>query len=174
MQGMGGPSVAVKIPDTTIGTLKTLYEKDKAAIVSAKIRLYTDDVAWNNNYRRTNNNFTILPIDSRDSGTEVITYSGYIADLTAGFTWLKSYDLDKNPSYYDFTVTKAVKDIVEGGTAVNKTLLINVGQFISTGTSFVGYKYSSRAFATERNVFIGSDKNNVNRVQLKVTYGTKK
>jgi len=173
LQGMGGPSVAVKIPDTTIANLKTLYQKDKAAIVSAKIRIYTDAATWSNNYRRTKNNFTILPIDKIDPVTKELTSSGFISDLSVGFTWLNSYDLDKNPSYYDFTVTKTVKDIVEGASE-NKTLLINYGQFISTGTAFLGYKYSSRAFATERGVYVGTDKNNPNRIQLKITYGTKK
>lgn len=172
LQGMGGPSIRVKIPDETIATLKTLYVKDKAAIVSAKIRIFTDTQTWNNKYRRTANNFTILPL-TKDPVTGVLAPKSFISDLSAGFSWLKSYDLDKNPSYYDFTVTKTVKDIVEG-TEDNKLLLIDFGQFISSGNSFVGYKYSSRAFATERAVFVGTDKNNANRIQLKVIYGTKK
>jgi hypothetical protein len=173
MQGMGGPSVGIKIPDATIASLKTLYQNDKAAIISAKIRIFTDASTWSNNYRRTNNNFSILPIDKKDTATEVLTSSGFIKDIDAGFAWLKSYNLDKNPSYYDFTVTKTVKDIVEG-TTENKALLVNIGQFVSTGTSFLGYKYTTRAFATERGVFVGSDKTNANRIQLNVIYGTKK
>ncbi|MGG5209917.1 DUF4270 family protein [Chryseobacterium sp. MIQD13] len=173
-QGMGGPSIAVKIPDATVANLKALYEKDKNAIMSAKIRIYTDAATWSNSYKRMDNNFTILPIDSKDTSTQVLTSSGFISDVTAGFAMMKAYDLDKNPSYYDFTVTKTVKDIVEG-TAANKELLINIGQFILTTAGVPGgYKYTSRAFATERGVYVGTDKTNANRIQLKITYGTKK
>ncbi len=179
-QGMGGPSIAVKIPDATITDLKALYDKDKNAIMSAKIRIYTDAATWNNSYKRKENNFTILPIDEKNTSTQVLTLSGFIADMTAGFGMMKSYDLDKNPSYYDFTVTKTLKDIVEGapGTGIkseNKVLLINMGQFVpTTAGTLGGYKFTTRAFATERGVYVGSDKTNANRIQLKITYGTKK
>lgn len=148
--------------------------------MSAKIRIYTDAATWNNSYKRKENNFTILPIDKIEPSTQELTLSGFIADMTAGFGMMKSYDLDKNPSYYDFTVTKTLKDIVEGapGTGVkseNKVLLINMGQFVpTTAGSLGGYKFTTRAFATERGVYVGSDKTNANRIQLKITYGTKK
>ncbi|KFF07997.1 DUF4270 family protein [Chryseobacterium luteum] len=174
LQGMGGPSIGVKIPEETITKLKTLYDADKAAIISAKIRIFTDAATWSNKYRRKDNNLTILPIDKRDASTQVITLSDFIADMNAGFGMMKSYDLDKNPSYYDFIVTKTVKDIVEAGKA-NKDLLINMGNFIPTEANVLaGYKYTSRSFATERSVFVGSDKNNPNRIQLNIIYGTKK
>ncbi|WP_265131660.1 DUF4270 domain-containing protein [Chryseobacterium oranimense] len=177
-QGMGGPSIAVKIPDATIASLKASYEKDKNAIMSAKIRIYTDAATWSNNYKRTTDNLMILPVVKDANG--LLTSSGFLSDLTSGFGMIKSYDLDKNPSYYDFTVTKTLKDIVEGapGTGVkseNKVLLINMGQFVpTTAGSLGGYKFTTRAFATERGVYVGSDKTNANRIQLKITYGTKK
>ncbi|MBB6372374.1 DUF4270 family protein [Chryseobacterium shigense] len=179
-QGMGGPSIAVKIPDATVTELKTLYEKDKSAIMNAKIRIYTDAASWSNSYKRIENNFTILPVDKIDTSTQVITLSDFIADMTAGFGMMRSYDLDKNPSYYDFTVTKTVKDIIEGvpGTGVkseNKVLLINIGEFVqTTAGAWAGYKYTKRAFATERGVYVGSDKTNSKRIQLQITYGIKK
>lgn len=179
-QGMGGPSIAVKIPDVTITELKALYDKDKSAIMSAKIRIYTDDATWSNNYKRIENNFNILPV-VKDATTGLLTSSDFIADTKKGFVWLKSYDLDKNPSYYDFTVTKAVKDIIEGDPensgvrAENKVLLINIGNFVPTTAGTPGgYKYTSRAFATERGVYVGSDKTNSKRIQLQITYGIKK
>jgi hypothetical protein len=171
LQGMGGPSIGVKIPEETINKLKTLYEKDKAAIISAKIRIYRDASSWTNNYRKTTGNFTIVkkPI------TGVLTSAGFISDMSAGFVnWLVPSDLTNNPSYYDFTVTKTVKDIVEGKEA-NQALLINMGKFVPTeANTFAGYKFTTRAFATERGVFVGSDKTNANRIQLKIIYGTKK
>ena len=51
LQGMGGPSFAVQIPDATIIKLNELYNNDKAAIMSAKIRIYTDP-SWYNKFRK--------------------------------------------------------------------------------------------------------------------------
>ncbi|UWX59052.1 DUF4270 domain-containing protein [Chryseobacterium oranimense] len=171
-QGMGGPSIAVKIPDVTIAGLKESYLKDKNAIMSAKIRIYTDAATWSNNYKRTTDNLMILPVVKDSNG--LLTSSGFISDLTAGFGMIKSYDLDKNPSYYDFVVTKTVKDIVEGS-ETNKILLVNTGKFVlTTAGALGGYKFTTRGFATERGVYVGSDKTNANRIQLKITYGTKK
>ncbi|MDN5477521.1 MAG: DUF4270 domain-containing protein [Chryseobacterium sp.] len=173
LQGMGGPSVRVKIPDETINKLKTLYNNDKAAIMSASIRIFTDAATWSNNYKRKANNFNLVPL-AKNEKTGLLEPTGFTSDLTAGFGLMRSYDLDKNPSYYDFVVTKTVKDIVEGGKD-NNILLINMGDFVlTTAGAYGGYKFTSRSFATERAVFVGSDKNNAKRIQLKVTYGTKK
>ncbi|HCA07146.1 DUF4270 family protein [Chryseobacterium sp.] len=175
VQGMGGPSIAVKIPDTTIQDLKKLYKDNKAAIMSAKIRIYTD-AAWYNKFRKAGNNLTIVPAKKNDV-TSLLEPTNFLSDMIAGFpNWLAPGDLDKNPSYYDFTVTKAVKDIVETDEVkTNSPLLINMGQFINTAAGpLAGYKFTSRAFEMERAVFVGTDKNNPNSIQLKVTYGIKK
>jgi len=180
LQGMGGPSVLVKIPDQTINDLKALYDTKKTAIVSARIRIYTDEVAWKNNYKRMDNNFTLVPaVSKKVNNKDVFVPESFLADTSVGFNWIRSYDLDKNPSYYEFTVTKTVKDIVEkaadGTTKENKPLLLNIGKFVlSDGTTRIGYRFTERAFATERGVFVGSDENNPERrIQLKITYGTK-
>lgn len=170
MQGMGGPSIAIKIPDETIDELKKLYNDNKAAIVSARIRMYTDQ-SWDNNYLRTNKNYNILPLKNIDPATKVITYTGFTADQIAGLDWLKS---NKKPEYYEFVVTKTVKDIVEKA-AENNTLIVNVGKFTLTDTGFLGYKYTGRAFTMERGVFVGTTgQKNDNSIQLKIIYGTKK
>ncbi|SHF15383.1 DUF4270 family protein [Chryseobacterium vrystaatense] len=170
IQGMGGPSIAVKIPDQTITDLKKLYNDNKAAIVSAKIRMYADP-SWENNYLRKDRKFNILPLDNINPTTKVITYTGFTQDQIAGLDWLKD---NKKPEYYDFVITKTVKDIVEG-TLANNTLIVNAGKFTPTDTGkFLGYKYTLRAFAMERGVYVGTDKNNSNSIQLKIIYGTKK
>jgi hypothetical protein len=169
LQGMGGPSIGVKIPETTIAKLKEQYTNNKAAIISAKIRIFADP-SWNNNYRKTTGNFTIVKIPI----TGVLTSAGFISDISVGFAWLKPSDTTNKPAYYDFTVTKTVKDIVEG-TEKNQALLINMGKFVLTEANLpAGYKFTTRAFASERAVFVGTDKNNANRIQLNVIYGTKK
>jgi hypothetical protein len=173
-QAMGGPSIGVKIQDADISKLKTLYQNNKAAIVGAKIRIYTDATNWNNAYAKPTK-FTLLPVDSKAATGELIS-STFTQDMLLGFTPYKMYDLDKNPAYYDFTVTKTVKDIVETG-AENKTLVINLGEFLalsSSTTTLAGYKYTSRSFAMDRAVFVGTDASSANRIQLLVTYGTKK
>ncbi|MBL1223253.1 DUF4270 domain-containing protein [Chryseobacterium sp. L7] len=177
LQGMGGPSVRVKIPDETITELKKQYNEKKAAIVSAKIRIYTDAASWSNKYKKIADNFTLLFLTETATGSGVFTPKEFLADTSVGFTWLRSYDLDKNPSYYEFTVTKTVKDIVEpaedGTTKTNKLLLLNIGKFVMSDTAPLGYRYTKRAFETERGVYVGSDKTNPKRIQLRVIYGTK-
>lgn len=172
-QGMGGPSIGIKIPDTTIDELKTLYQKDKAGIVSAKIRLYVDPSSWTNKHSVAGDRkFTILPVDDKKGADGELVSSSFTADLLAGFTM---YYYNKDPEYYDFVVTKTVKDIIEAA-AANKVLIINPGSFVrdSSGNLW-GTKYTTRAFDMNRTIFTGSsDKTNAKRARLMVTYATKK
>lgn len=176
-QAMGGPSIAVKIPDAKIDELKTLYQDSKAAIISAKIRMYIDTTNWTNSYTKPTA-FNLLQVDNPLDANVAPISSAFTQDLLAGFKQFKIYDQDKNKIFYEFTITKTVKDIVESGKD-NKWMIINLGEFLLSSSSsvFAGYKYTSRAFAMDRVVFVGTDKanpNNPNGIQLKVTYGTKK
>ncbi|WP_292009020.1 DUF4270 family protein [Chryseobacterium sp.] len=177
MQGMGGPSIGVKIPDTTIEELKTLYQNNKAAIISARIRIYTDKDVWNNSYVKPSL-FTILQ-GTKGAGTNKDTFA-LTTDLSSGLvstsTYFKTYDLDKNPAYYDFIITKSVKDIVEAeGSNTDKYFKINMGSFIGNAaqTALQGYNYTTRTSTRDRAVFVGTDPSNANKIQLKVIYGTK-
>lgn len=78
VQGMGGPSIGVKIPDTTIDSLKTLYKNDKAGIVGAKIRMYVDkSLTWPNKHSVDGDRkFTILPVDGKGKEGE-LTFSDF-------------------------------------------------------------------------------------------------
>jgi hypothetical protein len=176
-QGMGGNSIGIKFSPTEIEKLRKLYNNDKAAIVSAKIRMYTDNVAWNNKYKKP----TLLTIVQKDRDTDNKETTNFTNDLlllsaTPNFAYLRAYDLDKNPAFYDFTVTQSLKEIVEGGaTYANKYFKIDMGNFLqsSTGTTLAGYQFTSRPFSTDRAVFIGSDPLSAKKIQLRVTYGTK-
>lgn len=175
-QGMGGNSIGVKFPTATIDSLKNMYQKNKAAIITAKIRIYTDDSVWNNKYQKP----TILTILQRDKDTSGQVTTGFTTDYTilsgaSTFVPFRVYDLDKNPAYYDFTVTQSLKDIVESGKDYsNKYFKIDLAQFLNTSAgSLAGYKYTSRAFSMPRAVFVGSDPSNKNKIKLRVTYGTK-
>ncbi|WP_313093604.1 DUF4270 family protein [Chryseobacterium flavum] len=176
VQGMGGPSVGVKIPSNVIKEVKKLYEKDKAGIVSAKIRIYVDPLSWINKHSTIKDRqLTILQIDNDNKNIPAFT-----SDLLTGFPL---YKLNEEPVYYDFVVTKTMQEIISGkkddGTTINvneKEFLINLGSFVrnaGTGALF-GAKYTTRAFDMNRMILIGTDKQNANRIQLKVTYGTKK
>ncbi|UFH31335.1 DUF4270 domain-containing protein [Chryseobacterium sp. C-71] len=176
-QGMGGNSIGIKFSPTEIDNLRKLYNDKKAAIVSAKIRMYTDNVAWNNKYKKP----TLLTIVQKDKDTDNKETTNFTNDLlllsaTPNFAYLRAYDLDKNPAYYDFTVTQSLKEIVEAGANyANKYFKIDMGNFLqsSTGNTLAGYQFTSRPFSTDRAVFIGSDPLNAKKIQLRVTYGTK-
>ncbi len=175
-QGMGGNSIGIKFPEATIEKVRTEYNTKKAGIISAKIRMYTDDVAWNNNLKKP----TLLTIvqKDKDSGKETTAFTQDLLLLSAtpNFAYMRAYNLDKNPSYYEFTVTQSLKEIIEKDVKYNdKYFKIDMGNFLqsSTGTTLAGYQFTSRPFSTDRAVFIGSDPANANKIQLRVTYGTK-
>lgn len=175
-QGMGGPSIGIKFKKEEIDKLKELYQNEKAAIISAKIRIYTDPDNWNNKYAKPSN-FIFVQKDKDSNGKETTNFTTDLLSLagSVNFAMFRSYDLDKNPAYYDFTVTKSVKDIVEGGTDyTHKYFKIDLGSFLTTTTgALAGYQYTSRNFARDRAVFVGSDPNNAKKIQLKITYGKK-
>ncbi|MCQ9639860.1 DUF4270 domain-containing protein [Chryseobacterium sp. WG14] len=184
-QGMGGPSIGVKIPEEEINKLKSLYVKDKAGIISAKIRVYVDPLTWSNKHSKFGDSrFTLLPVNKDKGKDGEFVSPGFTADLTAGFPL---YLINEKPLYYDFVVTKTIKGIVEGpsdGIKIttdneyqfkNNLLIINQGAFarvVSSGAYF-GPTFTTRAFDMNRTILTGSDKS-ANRIQLRVTYGTKK
>lgn len=179
-QGMGGPSMGVRLSKSTIDSLKQMYNVNKAAIISAKIRIYTDS-DWTSKYYKPTA-FTIVQAIKGATDTDKVTYS-FTTDLTGiagsnNFSIYKAYDLDKNPTYYDFTVTKSVKDIVEGNDTEDATkkkyYRIDLGSFLanSSGT-LAGQQYTSRAYARDRAVFVGTDASNAKRIKLRIIYGTK-
>lgn len=184
VQGMGGPSMVVKIKDETIAQLKDIFIKDKAGIVSAKIRIYLDPSTWKNTGSTEDRRFTLLN-NTLNAGKIDYSKLTFTSDLTSGLGLY--YFKDKpEPGYYDFVVTKTIKDLVEGkketvdGTEqpiVNKPLIITAGTFAASTTgTLLGVRNTTRAFDMNRIILTGIDKANTNpkRIQLMVTYGTKK
>ncbi|MCS3529916.1 DUF4270 domain-containing protein [Chryseobacterium sp. JUb7] len=174
-QGMGGNSIGIKIPSTTVDSLKNLYQNNKAAIISAKVRIYTDKNDWNKNTYAKPTAFTIIQKDKVDG----VTKSTFTTDLTeiAGsnnFAIYRAFKLDEEQAYYEFTVTKSVKDLVEAGKSnADKYFKIDLGSFLTTTTgTLAGFQYTSRAYIRDRAVFIGNDGTN-KKVSLRVIYGTK-
>lgn len=184
LQGMGGPSIGIKIPESTLIKLKESFNK-KAAIISAKIRIYTDSNNWNNKFPKPTS-FSILQ-RSLNGSEEKFAFTSDLTSLLGSnnFTIYKPYNLDKTQAYYDFTVTQSIKDIVEGSKSnTDKYYKIDMGSFLSNSQTgaLVGPSYTSRAYARDRAVFVGSDPTNSdddttitpNEIKLRVTYGTKK
>lgn len=174
-QGMGGNSIGIKLPVLTINELKKKYQDQKAAIISAKIRLYIDDAVWSNPYAKPSA-FTILQGDKDTNGKTVFDYTTDYSVLGSASTFVpfRTYDT-ADGYYYEFTVTQSLKDIVESGKDyTDKFYKIDLAQFISTSAgSLAGFKYTSRPFSMGRTVFVGTDPSNVKNAKLRVTYGTK-
>lgn len=179
-QGMGGASIGVKFSQSSIDSLKQMYKTNKAAIISAKIRVYTDKQDWTNKYYKPTS-FTILQ-KVVDGSKTTSTFTTDLTDISGSnnFSLYRGYDLDKNPSYYDFTVTKSLKDIVEHDDVTQevyskKYYRIDLGSFLQTTSgTLAGQQYTSRAYDRNRAVFIGSDTGDkVNRIKLRVIYGKK-
>jgi len=176
-QGMGGNSIGIKFRTDKINEMKELYQKDKAAIISAKIRMYTDKDVWSTHLKKPTT-LTFVQRDKNSKGEVTTAFTNDILLLSAApnFAYMRAYDLDKNPSYYEFTVTQSLKDIVEAGANYSdKYFKIDMGNFIqsSTGNTLAGYQFTSRPFSVDRAVFVGSNSSNAKKIKLLVTYGTK-
>lgn len=180
LQGMGGPSLGIKFPDATISDLRNKYLTDKAAIISAKIRVYTDN-SWNTYKKPQLFNVFTREKSVNQQDLDKYTFTDDLTKLSSvlGFSLYNVHNIDENPTYYDFTVTETIKNIVEKEVDYSKKdLVINVGDFgrlyNSNGNStLLGYYNSSRAVALSRVVLVGSDSSHPNKIQLKITYGTK-
>lgn len=178
LQGMGGPSVGLKFPKSTLDSLKMLYSADKSAIINAKVRLYTDENTWKNSYRKPN---VLTIVETNDSTGK----TGFTMDLKEyagtipGFAYLRAYDLDKNPAYYDFIITKTVKSIIEESNSYdNKNLRIDIGDFIRSqnNNALINWNLTTRSFAVERVQLVGTGNlplTNPKRAKLRIIYGTK-
>ncbi|AZA82347.1 hypothetical protein C1637_08920 [Chryseobacterium lactis] len=184
VQGMGGPSIEVKIPDDEIEKLKKKFLDEKIGIIGAKIRLYVDPSSsfyTNTKGVAADRRFTLVPkVTTKDNKTDLTQFT---SDALNGFSIYTIGNKD-NTDYYDFTITKTLKNIVEGKQDtsndnkpfVNNPLRISQGSFARNSQgAVVGAKYTTRAIDMNRTVLVGSaGSTNNKRVQLIVTYATKK
>lgn len=171
-QGMGGSSIGLRLTDESIVKLRELYRTQKISIVSAKIRLYTDNT--NLNYPKPVS-FAVRYFDpslmKRDLSTFLNDFSAFIP---LGITDLVSNHTNVEPSYYEVLVTQSLKDIVKHSVAP-KQMILDVGKFRNNAnnTGLMGPSATERAFSRERVVLVGTDANNPNRAQLNVMYSSK-
>lgn len=169
-QGMGGFGFGVRIPAETIEKLQRLYKNEKTAILSAKIRVYTDESLWNNNYKKPDV-FTVLEKGSDKFLKDVSAILGSSAD-----SMVKPYDITKNPAYYDINITETFKNIIEKD-AEHKDFILNIGSFEidpdSKTKELLGVKFTTTPYTPHRVVLVGSDLSNDKRIKLNIVY-TKK
>lgn len=172
LQGMGGPSIGLKIPDSTIDSLKQKFANDKAGILGAKIRIFA-----NNKNTWTKPHFT--DADRRFMLTRIPTANeswAFSSDFLNGFPMYYYRKGDNNDAdYYDFTVTQALKDIVETKKVTNVPLIIQAGEFVKNATRGpIGAQFTTRATEMNRMVFVGTDTSNGGaKPILRITYSKK-
>lgn len=167
-QGMGGPGIGIKIPSETVAQIKDLYKNQNVAVISAKIKLFTDESVWNNNYSKPSY-FTVKQKDSTGFLPEVSAMIGNPA-----FSLVKGTDLAKNPAYYEISITQTFKNMIEKE-AGNSDFILNVGQYESgVNGNLLGQNYNTRAYTPNRVVLVGTDESKPKtRAQLNIIY-TKK
>ena len=166
MQGMGGPGVGIKLNGAGISDLKRLYNERGAAILSAKVRLYTDTNTWNNSYTKPVG-FLVRKQGETDFITDLKTMLG-----NSNYSLVKAYSTNSNPSYYDIDITKTIKDIVEKEVEA-KDLIVNIGEYLTSNGNLVSENYNNNVSTPYRAVFVGTNTTNNNRPKLMVTYVTK-
>ena len=166
MQGMGGPGAGIKLNGAGISDLKRLYKERGAAILSAKVRLYTDTNTWNNSYTKPVG-FLVRKQGETDFITDLKTMLG-----NSNYSLVKAYSTNSNPSYYNIDITKTIKDIVEKEVEA-KDLVINIGEYLTSNGNLVSEDYNNNVSSPYRAVFVGTNAANNNRPKLMVTYVTK-
>lgn len=166
MQGMGGPGAGIKLNGIGISDLKRLYRDNGAAILSAKVRLYTDTNTWNNSYTKPVS-FLVRKQGETDFITDLKTMLS-----NSNYSLVKAYSTNSNSSYYDIDITKTIKDIVERE-AEAKDLIINVGEYLTSNGNLLSEDYNNNVSSPYRAVFVGTNTANNNRPKLMVTYVTK-
>jgi len=166
MQGMGGPGAGIKLNGAGVSDLKRLYKERGAAILSAKVRLYTDINTWNNSYTKPVG-FLVRKQGETDFITDLKTMLG-----NSNYSLVKAYSTNSNPSYYDIDITKTIKDIVEKEVEA-KDLIVNIGEYLTSNGNLVSEDYNNNVSSPYRAVFVGTNAANNNRPKLMVTYVTK-
>lgn len=178
LQGMGGPGAEVKIPASVIAELRDLYKNQKAGILSAKIRLYTDGSSWNYTYAKPSTFITLFKKVTTENNVTTTTES-FLDDLSAFqytgmYKMVNAVDLDKNPAYYEIGITQTIKNMVEKDEVSDKSIVLNVGTFQTGSSGMLGKNYTTRAYTPNRIVLVGSDPSNTQyKAQLKVIYSKK-
>lgn len=175
-QGMGGANVGIRLSAESIAELRELYKNNKITILSAKVRLYSDQSTWSNTIVKPAG-FTAAYYNAATQKANLASYLKEMeafAGLGATFNLLKANDLDKNPAYYDLSVTQTLKEIIEKS-AENSDISLAVGSYevSSSSGNLIGPSYTTRAYSPHRVVLVGTQSGHNHRAQLHIVYATK-
>ncbi|MHA6696183.1 DUF4270 domain-containing protein [Chryseobacterium sp. A301] len=175
-QGMGGANVGIRLSNESLSQIRELYKENKINILSAKVRLYTDVSSWNNDLTKPNM-FTASYYNPSTGKADLSTFLKEVSafsGLGALFNLVKATDLDKNPAYYDLTITQTLKDIIEKSDEVQDiSLAVGDYEINNSNGSLLGPSFTSRAYTPYRVVLVGSNPSSAKRAQLNIIYSTK-
>ena len=162
LQGMGGPSIHIKLNDSQLEAIRDSIQNHNWAITGAKLKFYlTENVSSKPDYIYGYN----------------YTQKKFLPDLTyysaiAGYFFNPKYDFDSNPQYYTLNITKQIKDIVEKNKP-NDEILVEMGNFISRSTNsnqYLGYTRTTRAYEPFRLTFYGNKNSGDKKLRLEILY----
>jgi hypothetical protein len=158
LQGMGGPSIHLKLDDTQMEAVRDSVQNKGWAIVGAKLKFYlAEDAISKPEYIYGYN----------------LTEKSFLPDLTSypnlpGYYFNPSYD---NSGYYTLNVTQQIKNIVEKNKA-NDEILVEMGNFMvnSSNAGYIGYYRTTRAYEPFRLVFYGNKETGDKKLRLEIIY----
>ncbi|MDR2122760.1 MAG: DUF4270 domain-containing protein [Flavobacteriaceae bacterium] len=164
LQGMGGPSIHLKLDDARIEAVRDSVQNKGWAIIDAKLKFYlAEDAVSKPDYIYGYN----------------LTEKSFLPDLTGyprltGYYFNPRYDVTSNPGYYTLNVTQHIKNVVEKNSS-NDEILVEMGNFTlnSLGTNYLGYYRTSRAYEPFRLIFYGNQETGDKKLRLEIIY-TKK
>lgn len=159
LQGMGGPSIHIKLNDSQLLAVKDSVQNKGWAIIGAKLKFYmTENFASKPNYIYAYN----------------VTQKKFLPDLTNGYgsSYILNpiYDIIGNPGYYTLNITKQIKDIIEKNLP-NDEILVEMGDFLkNSSNAYLGYTKTTRAYEPFRLVFYGNKTAGDKQLRLEIAY----
>ncbi|MDR1876058.1 MAG: DUF4270 domain-containing protein [Flavobacteriaceae bacterium] len=161
LQGMGGPSIHLKLDDTQIEAVRDSVKNKGWAVIDAKLKFY-------------------LAEDAVSKPTYIYGYNltklSFLPDLTsypslAGYYFNPAYNFTDNPGYYTLNVTNHIKNIVEKNEA-NDEILVEMGNFAIDSSSgvYLGYSRTTRVYEPFRLIFYGNKETGDKKLKLEIIY----
>jgi hypothetical protein len=156
LQGMGGSRAYIKINDIQIDDLKKRIEKERLAIVSAKIKLHVaeESTSLDKPPYIFANQVTIS--EGKITNYQVFD-DFFVFNKLAGWNFSPIYDSTKN--YYELNITQHVQNLIQNKITDNKPILVDVGTF--TGTT--NPNNNDRAYNPHRLVVYGNNTSNTSK-----------
>ncbi len=181
LQGLGGPGMGVKVPETVISQLRQKVKDENNAIISAKLVFNSDLSSWNFPWEKPSGLLVRL------SGSNAYLTDQLVLSSNPLFDFVKVSDRFKQnvASKYEITLTQSIKNAVEKNIPLQE-LIINVGDYKTnsntnylSGFSNLGTElpnaqdYNNRHFTPNQVVLIGTSSDNPKSAQLQIIYGKK-